>query len=144
MGLFSAAPIVEKREQWTTGQPPHAVMAALTGAFTSHGEDVSRDESRLVVHVGSYWTYRMLGTFFAAGRASVPLTLAFSISPSGSGTAIDVHGYDTYGFRMGNGTLFDVPVLFNYRLEEFLSYAAGVVGIRRPVSGAVPVPPFHL
>ncbi|MCC9205183.1 hypothetical protein [Arthrobacter sp. zg-Y769] len=141
MALFSTKPIVEKKEQWTASQPPQEVLDALASAFESHGEDVRREKWSLEVHMGSNALYRTLGNMTAEGRANIPVALTFTASQSGTGSAIEVHASDTFGFRLGSGKAFGVPETFNRRLEEFLSYAAGVIGIDRPVSGPVPAPP---
>lgn len=141
MGLFSTKPIVEKKEQWTSGQPPQAVLDALASAFSSHGEDVRRDKSSLEVHMGSNALYRTWGNMTAEGRANMPVALRFSVSESGTGTAIEVHAFDTFGFRIGSGKSFGVAETFNRRLDEFLSYAAGVLGRDRPITEPVPAPP---
>ncbi|MCC3302185.1 hypothetical protein [Arthrobacter sp. zg-Y895] len=141
MPLFSTKPIVEKKEQWTAAQPPQAVLDALASAFSAHGEDVRREKSSLEVHIGSNALYRTWGNMTAEGRANLPVALTFTASESGTGAAIEVHAFDTFGFRIGSGKSFGVPETFNRRLEEFLSYAAGVIGIDRPVSGPVPSPP---
>ena len=141
MPLFSSKPIVEKKEQWTSAQPPQAVLDALASAFSSHGEDVRREKSSLQVHMGSNELYRIWGNMTAEGRANMPVALSFAVSESGTGTAIEVHAFDTFGFRIGSGKSFGVAEAFNRRLEEFLSYAAGVIGMDRPVTGPVPSPP---
>ncbi|UWX97770.1 hypothetical protein N2K95_03540 [Arthrobacter zhaoxinii] len=145
MPLFSTKPIVEKKEQWTSALPPQEVLDALASAFLSHGEDVRREKSSVEVHLGSNALYRTWGNMTAEGRANIPVALCFTVAESGTGAALSVHAFDTFGFRFGSGKSFGVPETFNRRLEEFLSYAAGVVGIDRPVAGPVPAPPrFNL
>ena len=139
--LFSTKPIVEKNEQWTLSQPPQAVLDALAAAFASHGEDVRREKSSVEVRLGSNSQYRVWGNLTSEGRAHLPVALTFTASESGGGTALSVYARDTFGFRVGSGKSFGVPATFNRRMEEFLSYAAGVVGIHRPVTGPVPPPP---
>ena len=141
MPLFSTKPIVEKKEQWASAQPPQAVLDALASAFSSHGEDVRRDKSSLEVHMGSNALYRTWGNMTEEGRANIPVALTFTASEAGTGTALNVHAFDTFGFRLGSGKSFGVSETFNRRLEEFLSYAAGAIGMDRPVTGPAPSPP---
>ncbi|MDN3905499.1 hypothetical protein [Arthrobacter sp. YD2] len=140
MGLFSSDPIVAKKEHWASPQPPHVVLHALTQAFSSHGERLRHVGPRLEVRLGSLRKFRNWGHIFAEGRANMPLALIFSTAPSGYGTAITVHAFDEYGFRLADGSLFGVPEAFDRRLEEFLTYAAGVVGVHRPGPAARPAP----
>ena len=139
--LFSTKPIVEKNEQWTCAQPPQAVLDTLAAAFASHGENVRREKTSVEVHLGDNQMYRMMGNLTAEGRANAPVALTFTASESAARTTLAVHARDTYGFRIGSGKAFGVPETFNRRLEEFLSYAAGVIGVNRPATGAVPPPP---
>ncbi|MDK1328287.1 hypothetical protein [Arthrobacter sp. zg-Y1143] len=141
MALFSTKPIVEKKEQWTALQPPQAVLETLAAAFSFHGEDVRREKSSVEVRLGSNAEYRMWGNMTEEGRKHLPIALTFTASGFGTGTAVEVYARDTFGFRVGSGKSFGVPETFNRRIEEFLSYAAGTLGITLPVSGPVPSPP---
>lgn len=141
MALFSTKPIVEKKEQWAAPQPPETVLETLAAAFSFHGEEVRREKSSVEVRLGSNAEYRMWGNMTAEGRKHLPIALTFTASGAGTGTTVEVYARDTFGFRLGSGKSFGVPETFNWRIEEFLSYAAGVLGINRPVSGPVPSPP---
>ena len=141
MALFSSDPIVAKKEHWASPQPPHVVLHALTQAFSHHGEKLRHVGPRLEVRLGSRWKFTHLGPFFAEGRSSIPLALIFVTAPSGYGTAITVHAFDTLGFRLGDGSVFGVPEAFEWRVEEFLTYAAGVVGVHRPMTRPAPTSP---
>ena len=140
MALFSSDPVVAKKEHWTSPQPPHVVLQALTEAFSHHGEKLRHVGPRLEVRLGSRWKFTHLGPFFAQGRANIPLVLVFVTAPSGYGTAITAHAFDTLGFRLGDGSVFGVPEALAWRVEEFLTYAAGVVGVHRPGPAARPAP----
>jgi hypothetical protein len=114
----------ERTELWSSPLSQDAVLAALSRAFTIDGAKVSQDGEELEVRRGSNWRYRLWGNLVQAGRKNAPVGLTLRVSPTTTGSDIEAHAFDTFGFRIIERAFFGAQETFEQALERLLDIAA--------------------
>ncbi|MDJ0460001.1 hypothetical protein PUN71_022590 [Arthrobacter sp. NQ7] len=125
----NSKPMFERTERWATPLSADAALRALSNRFIEAGARVTEIGDGLEIRQGSNWRYRLWGNLFKKGRRSVPVALTLRLFSTKSGTYIEAHAFDTFGFRLAEHAFFGAQETFDDALENMLAMASAAADV---------------